>query len=103
MWYDPTKNVYQNVKIAKEKGNGEVYNTLQKYCFENGIDPNGEPQNKAENSVISSVGKVDGTTHHTQHENALQRTKRHISITDWMEAIKNLNATYNVLFPVFLL
>ena len=86
MWYDPTKNVYKNVKIAKEKGNGEVYNTLQKYCFENGIDPNGEPQNKAENSVILSDTKQGSTTHHTQHENALQHKIKPISITEWVMA-----------------
>ena len=86
MWYDPTKNVYQNVKIAKEKGNGEVYNTLQKYCFENGIDPNGEPQNRAINSDISSDNKVDGTMHQPTPNNALQRKYKPISITEWVMA-----------------
>jgi len=92
MWYDPTKNVYQNVKIAKEKGNGEVYNTLQKYCFENGIDPNGELQNKAENSDILSVEKVDGTIHQPMQENALQRKFKYIgstALTDYINRTKN--------------
>ena len=83
MWYDPTKNVYQNVKIAKEKGNGEVYNTLQKYCFENGINPNGEPQNKAEICDILSVEKVDGTIHQPTPNNTIQRKYKPIK---WAKA-----------------
>ena len=55
---------------------------------------------KAEISDISSVEKQGEELHHTQQENALNRTKRHISITDWMMAINNLKATYHVLFAM---
>ena len=92
MWYDPTKNVYKNVKIAKEKGNGEVYNTLQKYCFENGIDPNGEPQNKTEISDISSDTKQGGTIHQPTPNNTIQRKFKYIgstALTDYINRTKN--------------
>ena len=114
-WYDVSISVGKNLKFAKENDIKVCRNTLKRFCMENGINPKGEAikeeeiknniameesKNKAKISVISSVGKVDGTTHHTQQENAIQRTKRHISITDWMMAINNLKATYHVLFEM---
>ena len=100
MWYDPTKNVYQNVKIAKEKGNGEVYNTLQKYCFENGIDPNGEPQNKAENSVILSDTKQGEELHQPTPNNTIQRKIKHLQYVPNDDITNYINKTKNTMYFV---
>ena len=76
-WYDPTKSIKENYQYARENNIKVGQRTLYNYCYEMGISTKGEKiedtKIKAENSDISSVEKVDGTMHHTQQENALNR------------------------------
>ncbi len=89
-WYDPTKSVKENLIFAQNNNIKVGQRTLYNYCNEMGISTKGEkikePINKAENSVKLGDNKVDGTTHHTQQENALQRKYKPISITEWVMA-----------------
>ena len=87
-WYDTTKRVMDNLKFAKENNIKVSRATLYHFCNEMAINPKGEPtekpQNKAQISDISSETKHDGTTRHTEDNNATQSKYKPINLTDWV-------------------
>ena len=114
-WYDVSISVGKNLKFAKENNIKVCRNTLKRFCKENGINPKGEAikeeinnnipmkedtKIKAINSDILSVEKVDGTTHHTQHENALQHKIKHLQYVPNDEITNYINRTKNTMYFV---
>lgn len=115
-WYDTSKSARENSRYAAENNIPRAsYDILRKWCIENNVPLKGtdyepkrkankkvmeEQTNKATNSDISSVEKQGEQTHHREQENATERTTRHISITDWFLAMKNLNGTLETIYAM---
>lgn len=103
-WYDIAKSVKDNLKFAEDNNIKVCRATLYNFCSANGINPKGEPMGepikKAEECDMSSVYVQGEPMHQAQQETPTENRKKPISLTEWMVAMKNLNATINVLYAM---
>ena len=78
-WYNTTKSVMDNLRFAEDNNIKVSRRTLYNYCYENGINPKGQPMKRTHKATETN----DGTTRHTEDNNTIQRK---YEPTEWLQA-----------------